>query len=172
MKTLFKIFLFSALTFSIFSLVGCNKENSETKSKQTEQKVANKKEVGKLKQKNNGNKGIWEGEITPYLTNLANNKFEYKIQNHKTENETLTFNTGQRFDFCVINEKGEIVYSYSKNMMFTQAIGEEVLKPGDVLKYQFDLSKANLKSGKYTLNVWMVTAEKNQYEISMEYIQK
>ena len=52
-----------------------------------------------------------------------------KIFNYTGEDIVFHFNTSQRYDFIIEDEEGNEVWRWSKNMMFAQMLGEEILGP-------------------------------------------
>jgi hypothetical protein len=49
---------------------------------------------------------------------------------------TLEFNTGQRYDFLILDAAGQAEWRWGQDHMFTQALGREVLAPGQGLQYR------------------------------------
>ena len=83
-----------------------------------------------------------------------------KIFNYTEEDIVFYFNSAQRYDFIIEDEEGNEVWRWSKNMMFAQMLGEEILGPDNpeiiyTLKYQSKLS-----SGYYKINGIFVAQEK------------
>lgn len=54
------------------------------------------------------------------------------LENRTDQEETLTFMSGHQFDLTIY-QSGELVYDYAEGMMFTQAIIEQTLAPGEEL---------------------------------------
>ena len=52
-----------------------------------------------------------------------------KIFNYTEEEITFHFNTGQRYDFIIEDEKGNKIWRWSKDMMFVMVLGGESLGP-------------------------------------------
>jgi len=52
-----------------------------------------------------------------------------KIFNYTGEDIVFHFNTSQRYDFIIEDEEGNEVWRWSKDMMFAQMLGEEILGP-------------------------------------------
>ena len=52
-----------------------------------------------------------------------------KIFNYTEEDIVFHFNTSQRYDFIIEDEKGNEIWCWSKDRMFTMALGEETLGP-------------------------------------------
>ena len=59
------------------------------------------------------------------------------VTNTGEEPLEFTFPSSQRYDFAIRNEAGEEVWRWSDGMMFTQAISEATLKPGET--WEFDV---------------------------------
>jgi hypothetical protein len=49
---------------------------------------------------------------------------------------TLEFNSGQRYDFLILDAGGRTVWQWSSDRMFAQMVGSEVLAPGKGLQYR------------------------------------
>ncbi|WP_447975475.1 BsuPI-related putative proteinase inhibitor [Nitrospira sp. Kam-Ns4a] len=62
-------------------------------------------------------------------------QFRLLLVNPTTERVTLRFNTGQRFDVTVEDQNGAVVWRWAEGKMFTQALGQETLGPGESLSY-------------------------------------
>jgi len=56
-------------------------------------------------------------------------KMTLKIFNYTQEDIVFHFNTSQRYDFIIENEKGNEVWRWSKDRMFAMMLGEEVIGP-------------------------------------------
>lgn len=62
----------------------------------------------------------------------------------------LTFTSGQSFDFVVMDAQGAEVWRWSGDRMFTQAIREEVVAPGETLTYGAAWTPPPGTSGEFT----------------------
>jgi len=56
-------------------------------------------------------------------------KMTLNIFNYIKEDVVFYFNSAQRYDFIIEDEEGNEVWRWSKNMMFAQMLGEEILGP-------------------------------------------
>lgn len=75
-----------------------------------------------------------------------------EITNRSPETVRLTFSTGQRFDLSLENASGREVWRWSDGRLFTQALGEEVLKPSSgALRFDATIP-APRSQGRYTLH--------------------
>ncbi|NVM46721.1 MAG: hypothetical protein HWN79_17580 [Candidatus Lokiarchaeota archaeon] len=52
-----------------------------------------------------------------------------KIFNYTKEDIAFHFNTSQRYDFIIEDEKGNEIWRWSKDKMFAMVLGEEILGP-------------------------------------------
>jgi hypothetical protein len=52
-----------------------------------------------------------------------------RVFNHTVEEIIFHFNTGQRYDFIIEDEKGNEVWRWSNGRMFAMVLGEEILGP-------------------------------------------
>ncbi|MGG3573344.1 BsuPI-related putative proteinase inhibitor [Bacillus gobiensis] len=80
-------------------------------------------------------------------------EFIMALKNNRNEDVEFTFNTGQRFELVVYDEKGEQKYRYSKGKMFTQAFQSIVLKPSEVYEFTDVWKTENLEPGEYKATV-------------------
>lgn len=55
-----------------------------------------------------------------------------KIFNYTEEDIVFYFNTSQRYDFIIEDEKGNEVWRWSEDRMFAMMLGEEVLGPTNI----------------------------------------
>lgn len=80
-------------------------------------------------------------------------EFIMALKNNTDEDVEFTFNTGQRFELVVYDEKGEQKYRYSRGKMFTQAFQTFVLKTGEVYEFTDVWKTENLETGTYKATV-------------------
>ena len=74
-----------------------------------------------------------------------------KIFNYTQEDIVFYFNTSQRYDFIVEDEEGNEVWSWSKDMMFAMALGEETLGPINTEVIFTEEYKGKLSQGYYKI---------------------
>jgi hypothetical protein len=60
---------------------------------------------------------------------------ELHLTNTTTDVVALEFNTGQRYDMEVADAEGRLLWRWSDDMMFTQALGREAVPAGESLRY-------------------------------------
>ncbi|WP_049671286.1 BsuPI-related putative proteinase inhibitor [Bacillus sp. FJAT-27916] len=90
-------------------------------------------------------------------------QFEYAVENKSDKTIHLTFNSGQKFDYILLNEAGDIIEQGSEGKFFTQALVEQDLKPGERLTFEIPLK--DLPPGSYTLEAWLTAgSEKTDYK--------
>jgi hypothetical protein len=79
--------------------------------------------------------------------------FLFTVINNQEKDAEITFSSGQEYDYVVIDESGKVVKKLSEGMMYTQAIKEVVLAPGEKLEYpvSYDVVTADLAVGEYTI---------------------
>jgi hypothetical protein len=80
---------------------------------------------------------------------------ELHLTNTTTEVVALEFNTGQRYDMEVADAEGRLLWRWSDDMMFTQALGREVLLAGESLRYGSVWSARS--AGEYIATVRLVS---------------
>jgi len=80
-----------------------------------------------------------EGKNISYGISMSTDKMNYsvgepiiitlKIFNYTEEDIAFHFNTSQRYDFIIEDEKGNEIWCWSKERMFAMVLGEEILGP-------------------------------------------
>jgi hypothetical protein len=63
-------------------------------------------------------------------------EFQLQVANAADTAVVLEFTTSQRYDFEVTTEAGEVVWQWSSDRMFGQALGQETIAPGRTLVYR------------------------------------
>ncbi|RAZ66499.1 BsuPI-related putative proteinase inhibitor [Planococcus maitriensis] len=112
---------------------------------------------------------IIEGEVTSAIEETGNGTYRYTVKNDTQEAVTFNFTSGQRYDFTLTDEEGVEVFRMSSVSMYTQALGEEILRQGERLQYDIQVPEANLEPGTYTLEVWMTPTEGTNYPAEIEH---
>ena len=84
---------------------------------------------------------------------------------------TLTFPSGQQFDFEIRNERGEAVYRWSDGKFFTLALTQMDLSPGEqTFSAEIPLSNEAgdvFSPGEYTIEGWLTTIGAAAYRASV-----
>ncbi|AOE50299.1 BsuPI-related putative proteinase inhibitor [Kangiella sediminilitoris] len=83
------------------------------------------------------------------------------LRNHSDKLITLHFNSGQTYDIFLYDEQGELVQQWSHGMMFTQALQDIHLRPGDVHRFGGEIKLTDFKGnpldvGTYRLKIEIV----------------
>ena len=78
-------------------------------------------------------------------------KMTLKIFNYTEEDIIFYFNTSQRYDFIIEDEKGKEVWRWSQDMMFAMVLGEEILGPTNLEVTYTAEYKEKLKPGYYKI---------------------
>ncbi|MFP3358188.1 BsuPI-related putative proteinase inhibitor [Planococcus sp. SIMBA_143] len=112
---------------------------------------------------------IIEGEVTSTIEETGNGTYRYTVKNDTQEAVTFNFTSGQRYDFTLTDEQGIEVFRMSSVSMYTQALGEEILRQGEELQYEIQVPEANLEPGTYTLEVWMTPTQGTNYPAEIEH---
>ncbi|WAA09322.1 BsuPI-related putative proteinase inhibitor [Fervidibacillus albus] len=60
---------------------------------------------------------------------------DFTLENVSSKTETITFSSGQRYDFFIYNDKNELLYQWSEGKMFTMAIESVELNPNETLHF-------------------------------------
>ncbi|MCD7034942.1 BsuPI-related putative proteinase inhibitor [Metabacillus sp. GX 13764] len=77
--------------------------------------------------------------------------FVFTIHNPSDKGKKLVFKSGKKYEITVRDSGGKEVYRYSKGKMFTQAIEESSIQPGETLSYQeaWNYLKEGFPTGNY-----------------------
>lgn len=87
------------------------------------------------------------------------------------ENETtFKFDSGQHYDFQMVNEQGETAWTWSANKSFLFGETSLTLKPGEpkIFLARIGLEYEFLSAGNYTLNAFMTTSKTQEGSIASE----
>lgn len=114
-------------------------------------------------------------EMTNELTQqLQEQDGEYTlvITNGTDEDVTLSFTSGQLFEYQLLDDAGETVYTYSMNKMFTQALTEQTVAAGDTwelpLELSTELAAMSVPEGTYQLDVWSLAEQFDGEKVTIE----
>jgi hypothetical protein len=88
--------------------------------------------------------------------------FALQVTNASDQPLSLEFTSGQSFDFAVARE-GRVVWRWSDDQMFTQALRSERLAPGETKRYEATWPQPAGASGSYTV-VGTLTASNHRVE--------
>jgi hypothetical protein len=83
-------------------------------------------------------RGATEDVVTSLEVKVGRDSVELILHatNPTSQAVSLQFSSGQRYDFMVLDGQGREVWRWSADKMFTQALGTEVLAPGQGLQYR------------------------------------
>lgn len=87
-------------------------------------------------------------------------KMTFKIFNYTEEEIIFHFNTGQRYDFMIEDEKGKEVWRWSQDMMFAMMLGEEALGPTNPEVTYIGEYTNNLSPGYYKITGILVAKDR------------
>src|SRR5574340_616264 len=96
---------------------------------------------------------------TPMLARLT-------IRNTQDAPLRLNFTAGQRYDLVIRNDKGEVVYQWSRGKFFTLALGTEVIGPGEK-NWAITVPLDDIPNGHYVVEGWLTTAGPRAYAASV-----
>lgn len=85
-------------------------------------------------------------------------RFSLRVSNATLAPLVLDFATGQRFDFEVRGGGGELVWQWSADRAFTQALQSDTLEAGAVLSYDA-VWQAGVPAGAYTATARLLARE-------------
>lgn len=119
----------------------------------------------------NGEGGIVEGGMKVSLEETGAYQYKLIIQNDKAKDETLTFPSSQDYEYSIKKPDGTIAYTYSSDKMFMAVVEEEVLKPGEKLEIELDITEAfsYLEAGDYTLEAWVTANGVEDKKVSSKF---
>lgn len=85
-------------------------------------------------------------------------KYKLTLKNTTDQEVVLEHGSSQEYDYNIKDSSGNVVYTYSKDKMFAQAVSEKKVNPSDSLEVEVDASEGfkGLEKGQYTLEVWPV----------------
>jgi Intracellular proteinase inhibitor len=106
-----------------------------------------------------------DGEMKAAITK-KDSTYEYSVKNETDKEMTFTFTSGQTIDFELKDTDGKVVYKDSENKMYTQAIREKTIAPGDALAQEIKLP--DLPAGTYTLSAWLTAKGSDEYKVTEE----
>jgi hypothetical protein len=151
------------LTLSVISIIllsGCAKETAkiiQQTPKQTPQPTIN---------------GILAGKIESRLEKLTKEidgnqvSFNYVLKNKKEKEEKFDFSSSCQYKYEVKNSKGIVVDPISTGC--TASLTSFILKPSN--EKIMDINLNDLKEGKYTIDVWLITSDdKQEYKQSLAF---
>ena len=108
-----------------------------------------------------------------YTTRLTSPVLSARIALRVTQPEPLelTFPTGQRFEFEIRDESGQLVYRWSDGMAFTLAFGTESFGPGEtnwLVRVPLTDALGNLLDpGAYEARAWLTTEGASRFSASV-----
>ncbi|MFE7060666.1 BsuPI-related putative proteinase inhibitor [Sutcliffiella sp. NPDC057660] len=81
------------------------------------------------------------------------NSFVFTVENDTGKDAEITFSSGQEYDYIVYDSEGKLVKRLSEGMMYTQAIKEEVIAPGETVSYSasYEEVSSGLAKGEYSI---------------------
>lgn len=111
--------------------------------------------------------GATEGELAGQI-DRQNQDFLFIVTNTKDQDVDIHFSSGKEYDYVVQDASGKTVKRLSTGMMYTQAIKELVLAPGESLEYPTTYKDvtADLPPGEYTIQ--FIFADSNHHATAKE----
>ena len=87
------------------------------------------------------------------------NELDVKVilANNTGEVQNFTFSSGQSYDLKLVDDNGDMVYHWSRNKMFIQAIQQLELEPGENKIWETTINLNNLGPGVYDLEGWLTS---------------
>ncbi|WP_286883867.1 BsuPI-related putative proteinase inhibitor [Aneurinibacillus sp. UBA3580] len=109
-----------------------------------------------------GKDQIWAGAIESTLAYDGKGSLVFTVKNQTERQQALRFNTSQRYDYIIWNDKGEKVQHYSIDKLFAQEVSWETLKQGEEKTFTAPLK--GLKKGNYKVEFWLTTESAKIHE--------
>ena len=99
--------------------------------------------------------------VTTKLEVTEDGNATFTIKNETTDEETLTYSSGQEVEYQLIDNEKETVFTYSADKVFVLMISEKVLQPNEEIVIPLDLNTelAEVPAGSYTLIAWSTADE-------------
>ena len=96
----------------------------------------------------------------------------FEIENMTSEDLTLTFSSGQKYDYYVYDKDGQLVYQWSNGKMFTTALVDTILPMNNVMNFDEEWKYMNnegnkVKNGEYRV-VFTSTFNVNDEKITLQ----
>jgi len=114
-----------------------------------------------------------ENTIATSIDKKDNGDAVFVLKNETQEDVQLTFSSGQEVDYQLLDEEKKVVFSYSANKMFTQAIQEKLLGPNEKIEIPLDLpnelAAANIPEGSYSIVAWSTANELAEQKVEASY---
>lgn len=149
LKKIKRVTLLSLLLIPLCILASCGTKNldSTSGSKEEKQTISTRLEVSA------------DGEGT------------FVVINESKEESMLTMSSGQEIEFQLLDEKKEIVFTYSANKLFMQGIQEKKLQPGEEWEIPLNLKEEliTVPNGSYTLVVWSTAEGLSDLKVETKY---
>lgn len=82
------------------------------------------------------------------------------VVNETTEPLTLEFTSSQRYNLWIAPPEGEPIWTWAADKLFMQALGEEVIAPGDTIQFR-DTIPAPAEPGEYRVIGSIATATRD-----------
>ncbi|MDF2822213.1 MAG: hypothetical protein K0R15_2661 [Clostridiales bacterium] len=102
--------------------------------------------------------------------------FDFELMSHYTKPVTLTFGSGQSFELVITDALGKEVYRFADGKAFIQMIREQIINPGEELKFQdvWDMTNkegVKLTSGKFKaqIKILAMSEETDEKDIQNEF---
>lgn len=87
-------------------------------------------------------------------------KISLRLHNESDHEKTLTFQTSQAFDYYIKNDQGNVVYQYSRDKSFLQALQSLRLKRGEekvwTEKWDYIQNGHRVPTGRYTIEALLL----------------
>jgi len=80
---------------------------------------------------------------TDYEKSDKSFKMKLKITNNTNKNITINHTSGQKFDFKLLDENREILYTWSMDKMFIAALTDTIIEAGKSIEFSDELDMAN-----------------------------
>lgn len=116
---------------------------------------------------------IVEGSLKTDIAKVEGSEYKYvfSIQNDTEKDQTLIYPSSQEYDYTIKDGSGNILYTYSMDKSFLQVVKEVVVKPGERLDFELDLTEGlpYIETGTYTVEVWATLKNSNDLKAVIKF---
>ena len=110
----------------------------------------------------NENDGTFETSLTlSEVTDVLN--IQFTLSNPTAEEKTITYPSGQTFDYQIFNEAGENVYTWSANKSFIQALSEVSLAADEDIVYEDQFDYKNMSGEAFGAGTYLLVFNTSFY---------
>ncbi|MCD8500409.1 MAG: BsuPI-related putative proteinase inhibitor [Bacillaceae bacterium] len=161
-----KIFLIGLFS-TIFLMTGCGTAKQEIDSP----RPGDETPIDEPNQVQDDDK-IINSDIVSTEFNVKDGHFTFTLKNISDKGVTLNYSNLQEYEYVIIDQSGNHLYTYSMDKMFGEAFVEITLSPGEEHMTTVDIHSilSTLEPGAYTIEIWSVANEADGLKAVMELV--